>query len=625
MAAHYDSHHRKSPRAIPPSGTGLAIPASASTGPAPASLFSFYARALREFCRRPNRFAACSFLVASALHSFGHAGLALVAGRCAVLLVDSGGADPSKGVRAALVLGSMGLAAAVAKAAGGVVAAHGQATIANRVGGTLRLEVLDRWFASYQLRRPRQPDHGHGRTTPETAHRAGGIDARRSTARGVSALTLHVREVESGLALGLLGGGRALAQLVPLVAALIWISPRLSLVAFGVLLPFAFALSSVRRGWKSAQLAAMRHGETLLEAADEAVRHADLWVAYSAEAKARAAVAQLGEMLGTGEARIQASSAAMSGGNEVLGALALVGALAAARAGWLGDVGDGGRLLAFTVCFFLAYRPIRDLTEARLAWSRAALAFADLHPVAREEASRVVRVTATPSPDWPLRDLEVDGAVLGYGTQAPISFCLNAGEVVVVVGATGEGKTTLLRALLGLDGLRAGDIRYGGASVAGTPPGLVNRPFAWVPQDSALLSDTLQANVALGASAEPPDVLRVLTLLGAEHVAHAVGDRRLGPAGVMLSGGERQWVALARALSTRQPVLLLDEPTNGLDPASQTAVLDAIAGLRGARSVVLVTHRREPLALADVVVRLEAGEARVADGPRRLAARSGVS
>jgi ABC-type multidrug transport system fused ATPase/permease subunit len=517
------------------------------------------------------------------------------------------------------------LAAAIAKAVGGVVAAHGQATIAGRVGGTLRLEVLDQWFASYHLRRPRQPDHGHGVTTPLREDRGAGIDAARTAAHGVSALTIQVREVESGLALGLLGGGRAVAQLVPLLAALVWISPRLSFVALAVLLPFGLALSTVRRGWKSAHRAATRQGEALLEAADEAVRHADLWVAYSAEAKARVAVAQLGEMLGKGEARIQASSAAMSGGNEVLGALALVGALAAGSAGWLGDVGGGGRLLAFTVCFFLAYRPIRDLTEARLAWSRAALAFTGLHPKRAVDSSAIATAAPAPTLDWPLAKLDVVDAVLDHGTQAAISFTLDAGEVLVVVGATGEGKTTLLRALLGLDALRSGDIRYGRASIAAAPPGLENRPFAWVPQDTPLLTDTMHANVTLGANTEPADVLRVLTLLGADHVADAVGDRRLGPAGVVLSGGERQWVALARALSTRQPVLLLDEPTSGLDPMSQAAVLRAIGSLRGTRSIVLVTHRPEPLALADVVVRLEGGSARAIDGPARLAARSGVS
>jgi ABC-type transport system involved in cytochrome bd biosynthesis fused ATPase/permease subunit len=75
-----------------------------------------------------------------------------------------------------------------------------------------------------------------------------------------------------------------------------------------------------------------------------------------------------------------------------------------------------------------------------------------------------------------------------------------------------------------------------------------------------------------------------------------------------VSGGERQWIAVARALVTRLPVLLLDEPTASLDAASQGRMLRAIAGLRGKRTVVLVTHRPEPLAIADVVVRMEGPE-----------------
>jgi ABC-type transport system involved in cytochrome bd biosynthesis fused ATPase/permease subunit len=121
----------------------------------------------------------------------------------------------------------------------------------------------------------------------------------------------------------------------------------------------------------------------------------------------------------------------------------------------------------------------------------------------------------------------------------------------------------------------------------------------WVPQDAPILADTLAANVALGAAADP----RVaLSTLGAAHLVDALGTARLGAAGRPVSGGERQWISLARAIATRQPVLLLDEPTSGLDPASQAEVLAAILKLRGARSVLMVTHRAEPLSIADSVV-----------------------
>jgi ABC-type multidrug transport system fused ATPase/permease subunit len=618
-------------------GAGVGEEATRARG---RTLFSFYVRALREVFRPPQRpGGALVFLVASAVHSFGHAALALAAGRCAVLLVGSFGRDSvseslsAKGIRAALILSSIGLLAAVAKLCGGVVAAHGQAKIAARVGGMLRLEILDDWFASYQLRRPRQDDHGLCLPPPGSEEASAPRVPLRTAARGVSALTGRVSEIETGLSQGLLGGGRAVAQLLPLAAALVWLSPKLALAAFSVLVPFSIILSSSRRAWRRVHAAATRDSEELLEAADEAVRHADLWVSYSAEPKARAAVAHLGETLGQRAARIQAGSAAMSGGNEVLAALALLGALGAAAAGWLGSVGTGGQMLGFTVCFFLMYRPIRDLAEARLAWSRASMAFADLSDlraadtgqttVPREVEERPAPTTATTSPKvWDLEELHLDGLVLRHGTTAPVSFVLAPGEVVVVVGATGEGKTTLVRTLLGLEAAGGGEARYGQTSLSSAPPGTEHRPFAWVPQDSALLTDTLEANVKLGISSEPVDVRGVLRVMGAVALADATEGRRLGPGGVAVSGGERQWIAMARALATSQPVLLLDEPTSGLDPLSQARVLDAIASLRGTRSVLFVTHRPEPLALADVVVRFDRGEVVVEDGPMRHSARS---
>ena len=600
------------------------------------SLLPFYVRALGEVFGGGGRYAqAGTFLVAALTHAFGNAVLALAAGRCAVALAGMVGNGLGNGdgnsaavgssvapqaLRTAIWLGSIGLCAAVLKAAGGVVAAHGQARIAGRVASKLRLEVLDRWFMSYRLRRPRHDDHG-----PQVASSADlSIDGLpglppRAAARGVSALTARVREVEVGLSAGLLGGGRALAQLVPLLAVLVWIAPKLALAAFVVLAPFAALLGRSRRVWKQAHQAASADNERLLEAADEAVRHADLWVAYSAESKARAAVSRLGETLARGSARLEAGAAAMSGGNEVLGALGLVCALAAAGAGWLGDVGGNVELLGFTVCFFLAYRPIRDLAEARLAWSRAATAFCDLAGELSEvsgdpEASTTPSSARTSAPSsggatgrahgWRLEDLHVEGVELSHGTHGALSFTVPAGALVVLVGPTGEGKTTLLRTLLGLEPCGRGQIRYGTTSLNAAPPGLLHRPFAWVPQDAILLADTLEANVTLGG---PGDVEAGMAALGASRLARATQGLRVGAGGVAVSGGEKQWIALARALATRQPVLLLDEPTSGLDAAAQSTVIDAIARLKGRRSVLLVTHRHELLSHADAVIRLEAG------------------
>jgi ABC-type multidrug transport system fused ATPase/permease subunit len=563
------------------------------------TVFTYYAGELRTVLRRPA--ALSSFAAASAMHAAGHAMMALVAGGVAVALADGwrlgdGRSTPlaSQGGLAerAFFLSLVGLCVVTVKVAAGIYATFVQARVAGEVGGALRLKLLDALLSVNHLRRPRHDDQGAG-----------------PTARAVAALTERVRDVEMGLGGGLLGGVRAGAQLVPIGAVLVVLSPKMAGVAACVLGVFGFALGRVRSAVARATSREAAERAALLGAADEAVRHADLWVTYGAQERARSHVRGLGDAIAKGAASLAARASALSGANEVLGAAALVAAVGASRAGWLGAVADGPTLLAFAVAFFLAYRPMRELAEARLALARAQSAYGDLAGVI--ESSRPEASEHAPSAErdgaWETGMLELRGLRLAHGACGEISATIPAGSIAVVVGPTGIGKTTLLRTMLGLEQAAAGDVVYAGVALGGAPAGPASRPFAWVPQEAPLLADTLDANVALG-SPDRSAARSTLGPIGAGHLVERLRSARLGAGGRAVSGGERQWIALARAIATGLPVLLLDEPTSGLDADAQRRVLGAIEHLRGERTVVLVTHRREPMAIADVVLRLEPGD-----------------
>lgn len=546
------------------------------------------------------------------MHASGHALLAAAGGGLAralaggvrdpgsVLSMDPlgrlGGADPL------LTLALCGLTAAVAKTIGGALGGWAEARVAGDVGEEVRREVLDGVLARDGLRAPRHGDHGEAP--------AEGGDAARHTAEDLARLTTHVAEVERGVSVGVLGEVRGIVQLVPLVVLLVWLAPRLAGSAALAMSGFAFLVLGTRRALKRAHARAARDAAALLGASDEAVRHADLWVTYGATAKIRRHLAKASERIVSAQARLRAHGALVSGTSEVLGAVALVLVVALAGRGALGGV-DRATLVPFAVAFFMAYRPLRDVVEARIARARGEAALA-----AALEASGGREASAAPEPGargaWPLGDLVVEGLVGRHGRHAPLSARIAAGSVVAIVGPTGIGKTSLVRALLGLERPARGAVRYAGVDLDDQPPGPVTRPFAWVPQDAPLLAATLEENVALGAREEDvdegPRVAACLGRLGATTLAASIGSGETLVVGRVLSGGERQLVALARALATELPVLLLDEPTSALDAASQDVVLGALASLRGKCTILVVTHRPEPLAIADVVLRLAAVE-----------------
>jgi ABC-type multidrug transport system fused ATPase/permease subunit len=484
-----------------------------------------------------------------------------------------------------LVLCLVGVGAALVKTASGAAGTYTQKRMALRAG-----DVLRRQIAAAIL------DGGQTAGSPTEAH---------------AKIAVRLREVERGVDDGLLAGARAATCLVPLAATLFALSARMAFGALALLMVFAFLLSQTRRQLKRGHTRAARLAERLHENLDELVRHLDLWRTYGAEARIRAALEASGEQAGRAVARAETGRALLSGGNEVAAALALLAVVGVAERGGL-VLGDGP-LVAFAAVFFLMYRPLRDLGDARTLVERGAHALAELDEVRTGTLGATalhseVRSERTVAPGWAPATLAVRGVAVVHGGRAtpPTTLDARPGEIVAVVGATGAGKTSLLRALLGLDREVLGEIRYGDRDLTRAGVGPRERPFAWVPQEPAIVSGSLASNVALGAPGGETDaqVEQALATIGASSLLGRELDA-LSAGGPELSGGERQWVAIARALSTGLPVLLLDEPTAGLDARSQERVLSALEALRGKRTVVLVTHRPEPLALADLVVTLE--------------------
>jgi ATP-binding cassette subfamily B protein len=183
------------------------------------------------------------------------------------------------------------------------------------------------------------------------------------------------------------------------------------------------------------------------------------------------------------------------------------------------------------------------------------------------------------------------------------------GETVCLFGPSGAGKSTALHLLLRLYDVDAGRVLINGIDVRAFDRYRLRGRIAFVPQDPWLLDATIAENIAFGSkSATRAEVLAAGAAALVDEFALELPrgyDTPVGEAGVLLSGGQRRRVALARAAVSKAPIVLLDEPTIGLDPASATTLVRAIRAATATRTVLLVTHDRDLAAIADRTVPLE--------------------
>jgi ABC-type multidrug transport system fused ATPase/permease subunit len=474
----------------------------------------------------------------------------------------------------------VGLAAAAVKAMGSILLAFTETRAAGELACALRERLVARVAA-----------HGMSRGAP----------------RILATVAVRLREVETALVQGAIASLRAVAQLAPILVGVIFVSPLLALVGTLVLAPFGFALAALRRRWRSGSEGAQLRAEDLHTGVDELVGNLDLWRTYGATERIAASIRRAGESAVGAATRVEVARAALSGSNEVLGALALVGAVAGANHAGI-SLGDG-TLVAFAAMCFMAYRPLRDLGDARAASIRGSVALDAIEALLASPDAKEDDAPASPSSrQFAAGTLEL--SAFGARDRGPTtSFVLGPGEVVAVIGPTGCGKTTLLRALLGLEPAR-GALRHAGVDLTAARVGPDERPFAWVPQDAPLVTGSIIDNVAL-LCGDADRAHAALSELGATSLLSR-GDDVVGPGGRPLSGGERRLVSLARAFASAQPILLLDEPAEGLDADSRARVIDALDRLKGRRAVVVVTHHEEVAAAADRIVPLGTPGSRLA-------------
>lgn len=200
-----------------------------------------------------------------------------------------------------------------------------------------------------------------------------------------------------------------------------------------------------------------------------------------------------------------------------------------------------------------------------------------------------------------------------------ISFRIQPGERVALIGRVGSGKSTIQRLMMGLYQPSDGAVLLDGIDLRQLDPADVRRNVGCVSQDVMLFYGTLRENITFGLPyADDGAVLAAAETAGlADFVnRHPRGfDMAVGERGESLSGGQRQSVGLARAVLHNAPILLLDEPTSAMDFSTEAQITQRIGAFAQDKTVVLVTHRTSLLAMVTRVIVIDGGRV-VADGPR---------
>ena len=282
-----------------------------------------------------------------------------------------------------------------------------------------------------------------------------------------------------------------------------------------------------------------------------------------------------------------------------------------------------GGLIAVTMLGGRAIAPLGQAVGLLMQFQNARMSLETLdklmaQPVERPDAAAFIH---RPEIQGEIEFRNVTFSYPGQGEAAlqNVSLRIAPGEHVVVIGRTGSGKTTLQKLMLGLYQPTDGVVRIDGIDLRQLDPADLRRNVGFVGQDATLFYGTLRENISIGAPyADDSAMVTAAEVAGLTQFVnrHPKGfDMLIGERGESLSGGQRQEVAIARAVLMDPPVLLFDEPTSAMDFTTEHGFKERLKHFATHKTVVIVTHRTSLIDLATRIIVVDSGRI-VADGPR---------
>lgn len=270
-----------------------------------------------------------------------------------------------------------------------------------------------------------------------------------------------------------------------------------------------------------------------------------------------------------------------------------------------------GMIIAGAVLLGRALGPITQLTATWKVFVEARLAYKRLNSLLNEFPEMENKLSL-PEPKG---RIDVNGIVTIPPTAKNpvlknVTFTILPGECVGFIGPSGSGKSSLVKTILGIWPVAAGEVRIDGAEISHYNREELGKHIGYLPQDIELFEGTISENISRFQEASPEEIIEAAKMAEVHELILKLPngyDTKIGPGGANLSGGQKQRIALARALFRKPKIIILDEPNSNLDDVGEQALLKALLKLKHYSTIIVVSHKVNILQITDKLAVLKDG------------------
>ena len=447
----------------------------------------------------------------------------------------------------------------------------------------------------------------------------------------ISRFTIDINMMRAAVSNALTGLGKDFLSLIGLVGVMFWQDWQLGLIAFVV---FPVAVIPIARLGKRMRKVTVNTQEemgqftTLLEQTFQGARVVKSYGMEEYEKSRVRAIAERVFSLVFKAARVRSLASPIM---ESLGGVAITLVIAYGGFRVIHDSMDPGSFFSFITALLLAYEPMKRLANLNatlqegLAGAQRLFQLLDREPTIQEKPD--AKALAITGGGIKLKDVHFS-YVTGQAALADMSFDVPAGKTVALVGPSGAGKSTILNLIPRFYDVDSGRITINGTDVQDVTFESLRGAMALVSQEITLFDDTIRANIAYGRPDASEDEIIEAAKNAAAHdfiMEMPVGyDTYVGERGTKVSGGQRQRLAIARAMLKNAPILLLDEATSALDTESERHVQSALTKLMQGRTTLVIAHRLSTVMDADLIHVINQGKLVESGSHTELIAQDGI-